>query len=83
MATGKEDGRRGAGVVQDPPIGGLVFSDTRFAWLWLIMRVYLAGSGSIPAGLSCRTMAGWTVAWPSKGSGNVRSGSEQSGPPLA
>ncbi len=33
--------RRVAGVVQDPPIGRLVFSDTRFAWLWLVMRVYL------------------------------------------
>ena len=33
--------RRGASVVQDPPIARLLFSDTRFAWLWLVVRVYL------------------------------------------
>jgi thiosulfate dehydrogenase [quinone] large subunit len=33
--------RRGASVVQDPPIARLLLSDTRFAWLWLVVRVYL------------------------------------------
>jgi thiosulfate dehydrogenase [quinone] large subunit len=27
--------------VQDPPIARLLFSDTRSAWLWLIVRLYL------------------------------------------
>ncbi|RIK42072.1 MAG: DoxX family protein [Chloroflexi bacterium] len=27
--------------IQDPPLARLLFSDTRMAWLWLIVRVYL------------------------------------------
>lgn len=27
--------------VSDPPIAQFIFSDTRFAWFWLIMRLYL------------------------------------------
>ncbi len=27
--------------VSDPPITKLVFSDTRFAWVWLILRLYM------------------------------------------
>ena len=37
--SGKQ--RRGPSVVQDPPIARLLFSDTHFAWLWLVVRVYL------------------------------------------
>jgi thiosulfate dehydrogenase (quinone) large subunit len=33
--------RRSPSVVQDPPIARLLFGDTRFAWLWLVVRVYL------------------------------------------
>lgn len=33
--------RREPSVVQGPPIARLLFSDTRFAWLWLVIRVYL------------------------------------------
>jgi thiosulfate dehydrogenase [quinone] large subunit len=27
--------------IQDPPIARLLFSDTRMAWVWLVVRVYL------------------------------------------
>ena len=27
--------------VQDPPIAKFLFADTRAAWLWLIVRLYL------------------------------------------
>jgi thiosulfate dehydrogenase [quinone] large subunit len=32
---------RGEVVIPDPPITRLLFSSTRLAWLWLIVRVYL------------------------------------------
>lgn len=28
-------------VIQSPPLARLLFSDTRFAWVWLVVRVYL------------------------------------------
>ena len=36
-------------VVQDPPIARWLFSDTRSAWIWFILRIWLA-SFWIPAG---------------------------------
>jgi thiosulfate dehydrogenase [quinone] large subunit len=27
--------------VSDPPIAKFIFSDTRFAWVWLVLRVYM------------------------------------------
>jgi thiosulfate dehydrogenase (quinone) large subunit len=32
---------RGGTVIQDPPLARFLFSDTRFAWFWLIVRVLL------------------------------------------
>jgi thiosulfate dehydrogenase [quinone] large subunit len=29
-------------VIPDPPLARFLFSDTRFAWFWLIVRLYLA-----------------------------------------
>ena len=41
--SGNRGGRRtrNSHVVQDPPVARLLFGDTRFAWLWLVVRVYL------------------------------------------
>ena len=41
--SGYRGGRRKQrpSVVQDPSTARLLFSGTRFAWLWLVMRVYL------------------------------------------
>ena len=38
-----DNGRRGrqSSVIQDPPVVRALFGDTRFAWLWLVARVYL------------------------------------------
>ena len=44
-------------VIQDPPIAKFFFADTRSAWLWLIVRVYL-GYEWIEAGLHK-----WSPAW--------------------
>jgi thiosulfate dehydrogenase [quinone] large subunit len=32
---------RGSMVINDPPIARFLFSDTRFAWFWLALRVWL------------------------------------------
>jgi len=51
--------RKGA-VLQDPPITRLLFSDTRMAWLWLIVRLYL-GWQWLEAGLHKVTDPTWMV----------------------
>ncbi|MBX6342791.1 MAG: DoxX family protein, partial [Thermomicrobiaceae bacterium] len=30
-----------ATVLQDPPLARFIFEDTRFAWVWLIVRLYV------------------------------------------
>jgi thiosulfate dehydrogenase [quinone] large subunit len=47
-------------VIQDPSITRLLFSDTRFAWLWLIVRLYL-GWTWLDAGLHKLTDPAWMV----------------------
>jgi hypothetical protein len=42
--------------VADPPLARLLFSDTRMAWFWLVVRLYVGY-----AWVDCR----WTVSsWP-------------------
>lgn len=43
-------------IIQDPPIAQLLFADTRMAWLWLLVRVYL-GWQWLEAGLHKMTPA--------------------------
>ncbi|GIV96444.1 MAG: hypothetical protein KatS3mg057_1101 [Herpetosiphonaceae bacterium] len=45
-------------VIQDPPIARLLFSDTRVAWLWLVVRLYL-GYAWIEAGWHKVTDPAW------------------------
>jgi thiosulfate dehydrogenase [quinone] large subunit len=48
--------RRGTVVIPDPPLANALFNTTQFAWLWLIVRVYLgwqwlnSGWGKISGG---------------------------------
>ena len=41
MATNTIVSPQGEVTISDPPIARLLFSSTRLAWLWLIVRVYL------------------------------------------
>ena len=41
MASSDVVNERGEIIIPDPPLRPLLFSTTRFAWLWLIIRVYL------------------------------------------
>lgn len=43
-------------MIEDPPIAKLLFSNTRMAWLWLVLRVYL-GYEWLDAGLHKLTPA--------------------------
>jgi thiosulfate dehydrogenase [quinone] large subunit len=58
MSTGTIVNRRGEVIIPDPPMARTLFSSTRFAWLWLIVRVYVgynrltAGSEKLSGGKS-------------------------------
>ncbi len=45
--------------VSDPPISRLIFSDTRFAWLWLIVRLWL-GYNWLDSGYEKLQNPAWT-----------------------
>ena len=53
VVTGK-----GEITIPDPPFAHLLFSTTRFAWLWAIIRIYL-GYQWFEAGLHKLTGGGW------------------------
>ena len=46
-------------MIEDPPIAQTLFSDTRFAWFWLIVRVY-TGYEWLMAGLEKFGTPAWT-----------------------
>ena len=46
--------------VQDPPIARALFSDVRFSWIWLVIRLYL-GYQWIEASMHKITSAAWMV----------------------
>ncbi len=46
--------------VQDPPVARALFSDVRFAWIWLVVRVYL-GYQWVDASMHKVTSAAWMV----------------------
>jgi thiosulfate dehydrogenase [quinone] large subunit len=46
--------------VGDPPIAKFLFGDTRMAWVWLIVRLYLAADW-LQAGWAKFTSPAWTV----------------------
>ena len=45
-------------VFEDPPVARFLFADTRMAWLWLILRLYL-GYAWLDAGLHKVTSPAW------------------------
>ena len=49
---------KGEVTIPDPPLAHLLFSTTRFAWLWAIIRIYL-GYQWINAGWHKLTGTGW------------------------
>lgn len=48
-------------VVENPPIARMLFDDTRFSWLWLIVRLYV-GYTWITSGLGKLSSPAWTVS---------------------
>ncbi len=47
--------------IEDPPLAVALFSDTRWAWIWLIVRVYV-GWTWLEAGLGKLTSPNWVGA---------------------
>jgi thiosulfate dehydrogenase (quinone) large subunit len=47
--------------LEDPPVAKALFGDVRFAWLWLILRLYL-GYQWLMAGLGKLGNPAWTGA---------------------
>ena len=45
-------------VLQDPPVARFLFGDTRVAWVWLLLRLYV-GYSWIDASLHKLSSAGW------------------------
>ncbi len=45
--------------ISDPPLAEKLFGNTRFAWIWLILRVYL-GYNWLESGWGKLSNAGWT-----------------------
>jgi len=45
-------------IIDDPPIARALFSDTRLAWIWLIVRVYL-GWQWLGEGIAKATTSAW------------------------
>ena len=66
MSTESIVNRRGEITIPDPPLAHALFGTTKFAWLWLILRVYLgwswlsSGWGKISGGV-------WMTGEPLKG----------------
>ncbi|MHB9091826.1 MAG: DoxX family protein, partial [Chloroflexota bacterium] len=46
-------------VFEDPPFTRYLFNDTRFAWVWLVVRLYV-GYTWLTSGLGKVTNPGWT-----------------------
>lgn len=53
-------------LIPDPPIAQILFQSTRFAWLWLIIRVYL-GYSWISSGWGKITNPAWATGEPLRG----------------
>lgn len=53
-------------IVSDPPLARFLFADTRSAWIWLILRVWL-GYGWLTAGVGKLTGDAWLSGAPLRG----------------
>lgn len=59
-------GQQGQILIPDPPIARMLFQSTRFAWLWLIVRVYL-GYAWLSSGWGKITNPAWATGGPLRG----------------
>lgn len=66
MSTKSLVDKRGQILVPDPPIAQALFQNTRFAWLWLILRVYL-GYSWLTSGWGKFTNPAWQTGAPLRG----------------
>ena len=57
---------RGQILVEDPPIARALFQSTKFAWLWLIIRLYL-GYSWLTSGWGKITNPAWATGQPLRG----------------
>ena len=58
--------KQGNVLIPDPPLAQALFQTTRFAWLWLIIRVYL-GYGWLTSGWGKFTNPAWAGGEPLRG----------------
>jgi thiosulfate dehydrogenase [quinone] large subunit len=58
--------KRGQILIEDPPIARALFQTTRFAWLWLIIRLYL-GYSWLTSGWGKITNPAWATGQPLRG----------------
>ena len=58
--------RQGQVLIPDPPLAFALFQTTRFAWLWLILRVYL-GYSWLTSGWGKITNPAWATGAPLRG----------------
>jgi thiosulfate dehydrogenase [quinone] large subunit len=66
MAEEKVVDKQGNILIPDPPLAQALFQSTRFAWLWLIIRVYL-GYGWLSSGWGKITNPAWATGEPLSG----------------
>ena len=66
MTEQKMVDKRGRVLIPDPPLAQKLFQTTRFAWLWLIIRVYL-GYGWVTSGWGKITNPAWATGGPLRG----------------
>ena len=70
--------KQGQILVPDPPIAFALFQTTRFAWLWLIIRVYLGYTWLI-SGWGKITNPAWQTGGPLRGFWEMQSRSRRLG----
>ena len=66
MAEKTITGKQGQILIPDPPIAFTLFQSTKFAWLWLILRVYL-GYSWLTSGWGKITNPAWATGGPLRG----------------
>jgi thiosulfate dehydrogenase [quinone] large subunit len=66
MSENKIVDEKGTILIPDPPIAQALFQSTRFAWLWLIIRVYL-GYSWLTSGWGKITNPAWAGGEPLRG----------------
>jgi thiosulfate dehydrogenase [quinone] large subunit len=66
VSTGTIVNRRGEVIIPDPPFARTLFSSTRLAWLWLLVRVYV-GYTWLAAGWEKLSGGKWASGEPLKG----------------